>query len=199
MKSENEYIGDDKLKKLFEHYNCLMPLDVIKFRFAGSICSPNHDLRPTDVISSFWENNQTPRLETKKEAELFFKFFMGLWDDIFQKVAKNDIHLPKINQKDDLTLLCDSRYEIIELGFIEGFWGGLENIKVPAYIAEMIEHLSELAKLYKSLSKKIKPNEDNHNIFNAILDCDAIVNKTIAFLIEHYTLPHLNELQRTVN
>ena len=199
MKSENEYIGDDKLKKLLEHYNCLTPLDVVKFRFAGSICSPNADLRPTDVISSFWENNQTPRLETKKEAELFFKFFMGLWDNIFQKVAKNDLALPKTNGKTDLKLLCESRYEIVELGFIEGFWGGLEDVKIPAYIAEVVESLSRLADLYRSLSTKIKPQEDNHNIFNAISDCDAMVNKSIAFLIEHYALPHINELQRTVN
>ena len=199
MKSENEYIGDDKFKKLLEHYNCLMPLEVVKFRFAGSICSPNTDLRPTDVISSFWENNQTPRLETKKEAELFFKFFMGLWDNMFQKVAKNDLLLPKTNDKTDLKILCDSRYEIVELGFIEGFWGGLQDVKIPAYIAEVIENLSQLAALYKSLSQKIKPGDDNQNIFNAVLDCDVMVNKAIAFLIEHYALPHLNELQRTIN
>ena len=76
MKSENKYIGDDKFKKFLEHYNCPTPLDVVKLRFAGAICSPNTDLRPTDVIASLWENNQAPRLETKNEAELFFKFFM---------------------------------------------------------------------------------------------------------------------------
>lgn len=199
MKSENEYIGDDKFKKLLEHYGCLMPLDVIKFRFAGSICSPNAALRPTDVISSFWENNQTPRLETKKEAELFFKFFMGLWDNVFQQVAKNNILLPKTSNKEDLLSLCDSRYEIIELGFIEGFWGGLDDVKIPSYIAEVVENLSALANLYKSLLPKIKPGGDNRQIFNAVLDCDAMVNKTIAFLIEHYALPRINELQRTVN
>ena len=75
MKSENKYIGDDKFIKFLEHYNCPAPLEVVKLRFAGAICSPNSELRPTDVIASFWENNQAPRLETKNEAELFFKFF----------------------------------------------------------------------------------------------------------------------------
>lgn len=199
MKSENEYIGDDKLKNMLNHYNCPTPLAVVKYRFAGAICSPNANLRPTDVISSFWENNQTPRLETKKEAELFFKFFMGLWDHIFEQVTKNSIILPKITSQDDLSHVCESRYEIIELGFIEGFWGGLEDIKIPAYIAEVVDSLSQLATLYKSLSAKIKPQQNNQNIFDAIIDCDKMVNKSISFLVEHYALPHMNELQRTVN
>jgi len=88
MKSQNKYIGDDKFVKMLEHYNCPAPINVVKMRFFGAICSPNMELRPTDVISSFWEEGQTPRLETKDEAELFFKFFMGLWDDCFEKVKK---------------------------------------------------------------------------------------------------------------
>lgn len=199
MKSKNEYIGDEKLIKLLEHYLCPTPLDIVKLRFAGAICSPNADLRPTDVISSFWENNQTPRLETKKEAELFFKFFMGLWDEVFQKVVANQIELPKINNKTDLQRICESRYDLIELGFVEGFWGGRDDIKIPSYIAEVIDSLSRLALLYKSMAAKIKPQTENKNIFDAIIDCDKMVNKSIHFLIEHYALPHLEELKRTVN
>ena len=90
MQSENEYIGDDKFKNFLNHYECPTSLEVVKLKFAGAICSPNLNLRPTDVISSFWEQNKQPRLETKKEAELFFKFFMGLWDNIFDKIRTYD-------------------------------------------------------------------------------------------------------------
>ena len=61
---------------MLAHYACEAPLDIIKMRFAGAICSPNLKLRPTDVISSFWPEGRAPRLETKNEADLFFKFFM---------------------------------------------------------------------------------------------------------------------------
>lgn len=199
MKSENEYIGDDKLKKLLEHYVCPTPLDVIKLRFAGAVCSPNADLRPSDVISSFWENNNTPRLETKKEAELFFKFFMGLWDHIFQEVEKNNIKLPEISKQDNLKQVCEDRFNMIELGFVEGFWGGLEDVKIPAYIAEVVDSISHLADMYRSLGAKINPEKNNQNIFTAIIDCDKMVNKSIHFLIEHYALPHIEELKRTIN
>ena len=95
MESQNKYLGDDKFKKFLEHYSCPTPLEIIKLRFAGSICSPNLELRPTDVISSFWEPGKSPRLETKDEADLFFKFFMGLWDEMFQQVKANKVHLSR--------------------------------------------------------------------------------------------------------
>ena len=143
MKSENTYIGDDKFKKFLEHYNCPTPLEVVKLRFAGAICSPNPELRPTDVIASFWENNQAPRLETKKEAELFFKFFMGLWDKMFELVSANSLVLPRVEPTADLIALCEERY--------------------------------------------------------ALIQCDKMAVKSLNFLIEHYVLPHIDSLRRTVN
>lgn len=199
MKSENKYIGDDKFKKFLEHYSCPTPLEVIKLRFAGAICSPNGNLRPTDVISSLWENNQSPRLETKAEAELFFKFFMGLWDEMFTLVAENRITLPKISSSDKLDKICQARFEQLELGFVEGFFGGQEDLKIPAFIAEVADSLSRLALLYKTLAQKSE-NEKNHkNIFDAVIDCDKMATKSVAFLIENYVLPHIEELKRTVN
>ena len=199
MKSENKYIGDDKFIKFLEHYACPTPLEVVKLRFAGAICSPNGDLRPTDVISSLWENNQSPRLSTKNEADLFFKFFMGLWDEMFSAVAENKITLPKIAPNDDIKEVCRCRFEQLELGFVEGFFGGQEDLKIPAYIAEVADSLSRLALLYQTLAQKSE-NEKNHkNIFDAVIDCDKMAVKSIAFLIENYVLPHIEELKRTVN
>lgn len=199
MKSENKYIGDDKFKKFLNHYNCPTPLEVVKLRFCGAICSPNADLRPADVISSFWENNQTPRLETKDEADLFFKFFMGLWDEMFADIVQNKIALPLIYSNEDTAAICAQRFEQTELGFVEGFWGGLEDLKIPAYIAEVVDSLSRMALLYKDLAAKASASENSKNIFDAVLDCDKMVNKSLSFLVENYALPHIEELKRTVN
>ena len=199
MKSENKYIGDDKFKKFLEHYNCPTPLEVVKLRFAGAVCSPNSELRPTDVIASFWQNNLAPRLETKNEAELFFKFFMGLWDEMFELVSANSIVLPRIEPAHDLITVCEDRYNELELGFVEGFWGGKEDIKVPAYIAEVIDSLTQLAEVYRSLVGKISPEKNNKNVFDAIIQCDKMAAKSINMLIEHYVLPHIDSLRRVVN
>ncbi len=199
MKSENKYIGDDKFKKFLEHYNCPTPLAVVKLRFAGAICSPNSELRPTDVIASLWENNMASRLETKNVAELFFKFFMGLWDEMFELVSANSIVLPRIEPTDDLIEVCEERYNELELGFVEGFWGGKEDVEIPAYIAEVIDSLTQLAEVYKSLVNKVHPEKDNKNVFDAVIKCDKMAAKSINMLIEHYVLPHIDSLRRTVN
>ena len=54
-------------------------------------------------------------------------FFMGLWDEMFERVCTNNLELPRISPQDDLADICQKRREIIEFGFLEGFFGGLEN------------------------------------------------------------------------
>ena len=200
MKSENKYIGDEGFKKLLEHYNCETPLDVIKMRFAGAICSPNLELRPSDVISSFWPQGREPRLQTKEEADLFFKFFMGLWDEIFAKVKENKIELPFIKKEhDNLDVYCQARYHQIEWGYIEGFWGGKQDLKIPNYLAEVIDSLSDLAGVYATLEKKLENRSDLDEVSKSLEHTDKMVEKTIAFIIENSVLPRIENIVRSVN
>ena len=172
-------------------------------KFAGALCSPNLNLRPTDVISSFWEQGKAPRLETKEEADLFFKFFMGLWDDIFEQVKLNKVRiLPIINKNDDeseMINMCQLRYEELELGFVEGFWGGLEDLKIPAYLAEIIDALSQMAEVYATLIKKIEDKVNLSDVYEHFFATDKMAEKAIAFIIENSVLPRIESLQRTVN
>lgn len=197
MQSENEYIGDDKFNNFLNHYECPTSLEVVKLKFAGAICSPNLNLRPTDVISSFWSQNKQPRLETKKEAELFFKFFMGLWDNIFEKIRRNKLSLSKAPKNN--VEWGKIRFEEIEYGFLEGFWGGCDDLKVPNYIAQIVDSLSEMADAYAKLSKKAMEIEEQKNIANALLNTDKTVEKAISFIIENSVLPRISDLERTVN
>ena len=138
MQSQNKYIGDDKMQKMLDHYHCEMPLEAVKMRFAGAVCSPNMELRPTDVISSLWPENREPRLQTKEEAELFFKFFMGLWDEIFEQVRHNEVRLPPYlpeTSREYWRELCRRRSEQLEQGYVEGFWGGRSDLKISAGFA----------------------------------------------------------------
>lgn len=203
MSSQNRYLGDDKFKKFLEHYECPTPLEVIKMKFAGALCSPNLNLRPTDVISSFWEQGKAPRLETKEEADLFFKFFMGLWDAIFEQVKLNKIRiLPIIDKKNnefEMINMCQLRYEELELGFVEGFWGGLEDLKIPAYLAEIIDALSQMAEVYATLIKKIEDKVNLSDVYEHFSATDKMAEKAIAFIIENSVLPRIESLQRTVN
>lgn len=195
---ENKYIGDEKMAKMLEHYDCPTPLEVVKMRFAGAICSPNLELRPTDVISSFWPQNQAPRLQTKDEADLFFKFFMGLWDEMFNLVKANNIKLDKLSAK-DLAYYCERRYAEVEFGYVEGFWGGKQDIKIPAFLAELIDNISELAAVYNTLGKKLANGAETDEILQALQSCDKTVEKSISFVIENSVLPRIESLKRVVN
>lgn len=203
MQSENKYLGDDKFKKFLEHYNCPTSLEVVKMKFAGALCSPNLNLRPTDVISSFWEQGHSPRLETKEEADLFFKFFMGLWDEVFEKIKKNHVLLTpafhKIENREVFESLCRLRSEQIEYGFVEGFWGGQDNLKLPSYIAELIDSLSQMAEVYMTLLKKAEDKQVLSEVEKHFKATDKMVEKTVAFLIENSVLPRIESLQRVVH
>lgn len=201
MQSQNKYIGDDKFIKMLEHYSCSASLDVVKLRFAGAICSPNLNLRPTDVISSLWEANKQPRLQTKEEAELFFKFFMGLWDDIFAKVKNSQISLPlfKIKDKTDLKNLCLNRYEQIEAGFLEGFWGGQQNLQIPAFIAQIVDSLNDLADIYLQLQNRSVTDLEFENLIKTINHTDKMVNASFDFIIKNFVLPRFEQISQSNN
>lgn len=204
MQSENVYIGDDKFQRFLDHYQCTTPLDIVKLRFAGAICSPNVNLRPTDVISSLFLEDKQPRLETKAEAELFFKFFMGLWDEMFVTIRTNTLKLPAFGKDkedaDAVSQFCLKRHDDLEFGFLEGFWGGCKTLNIPQFAAELTTSLSELAEVYNVLAKKVqKSEEDTKNIVKVIRNTDEMVEKTFKFLIEHLVLPNISKLERTVN
>ena len=191
----NKYIGDEAFIKMLEHYSCPTPLNVIKMRFAGAICSPNMNLRPTDVISSFWEEGRTPRLETKKEADLFFKFFMGLWDEIFEDVKKVEVKLP-VSKEKDIQIYCQNRFEEIEQGYVEGFFGGQENLKMAGYLAQIVDSLSEMATLYTKIALK---GEATQATWDAVKHTDKVVERSIAFIIENSVMPRIEDIKRSVN
>lgn len=201
MQSENLYIGDDKFEKFLVHYNCPTKLEVVKLKFAGAICSPNSNLRPTDVISSLFLEDQQPRLSTKNEAELFFKFFMGLWDEMFVQIKTNKLKLSAIKQlsKKNLINLCRLRVLEIEYGFVEGFWGGCDKLNIPNYVGELMASLSDMADIYNMLAQKLEKAENDKDVATVVFNTDKMVEKTISFLIEHFVLPNISKLQRTVN
>ena len=201
MKSENKYIGDDKFIKFLEHYDCKLPIEVVKMRFAGAICSPNMELRPADVINSFWEKGKEPRLQTQKEADLFFKFFMGLWDEMFEMVQYNKISLSKqtLAAKEDVENYCLIRYNEIENGFVEGFWGGKSDLKIPAFIAELTDSLADLSSVYANMPETAEKSKNFDAVKSALKQTDKMVEKTFSFIIENLVLPKIDDLKRTVN
>ena len=95
--------------------------------------------------------------------------------------------------------MCQLRYEELELGFVEGFWGGQNDLKLPAFLAEIIDSLSQMSEVYATLIKKLESNTNISDVRKMFLATDKMAEKAIAFIIENSVLPRIENLQRTVN
>jgi len=126
---------------------------------------------------------------------------MGLWDDIFEQVKLNKIELSpfKIKTDKDIVSTCIERRELVENGWLEGFWGGRENIKCPNYIAQILDSLSDLATLYGQLANRNPQKSEFDNLVKTISHTDKMVNRSIAFIIENYVLPRFEKIQSKTN
>ena len=88
---------------------------------------------------------------------------MGLWDEMFGLININKLKLPKLDANNQ-EKYCVSRFEEIELGFLEGFWGGKDDYKLPAFIAQVLDNLSDLALAYQNILKKVNKGDDKKAI-----------------------------------
>ena len=120
---------------------------------------------------------------------------MGLWDEVFADVKADKIKLPPLKEK-DLGRYCQIRYDEIEQGYVEGFFGGEENLQMPGYLAQIVDSLSEMAALYQKIAAQNKPTAA---AWDVVRHTDKVVERAIAFIIENSVLPRIEELQRTVN
>ena len=69
----------------------------------------------------------------------------------------------------------------------------------PAFVAEMIDSLTELSGVYNTLAKKLDKAENLDEILNTFRYTDKMVEKAISFIIENSVLPRIESLQRVMN
>ncbi len=102
-------------------------------------------------------------------------------------------------EKDNLKAYCQARYHQIEWGYVEGFWGGKQDLKIPAYLAQVIDSLSDLAGVYATLEKKLENRSDLDEVAKSLEHTDKMAEKAIAFIIENSVLPRIDNITRAVN
>ena len=124
-----------------------------------------------------------------------------LWGEVFQKVRENKIKLEpvKLSGREQIREACAARFAEVEGGYVEGFWGGREDFKLPAFIAQMIDSLTELSGVYNTLAKKLDKAENLEEISNTFRYTDKMVEKAVSFIIENSVLPRIDSLQRVVH
>ncbi|MDV7339555.1 hypothetical protein RYZ26_08125 [Terasakiella sp. A23] len=173
-KKLSKYIGDAGVAKFLEQYKSQTPFYVVRMRVCGALASPNKDLLPVMVVASFWEEDKFPRFVTKDEAETFFSTFMGLWRRMEKMAGAGQKVLSargKISTIEDAKELLMTRVEEIDAGFIEGFWGGQDDMKMPSATAALIDGLSDEAESYNALYQDISEWSDySDNMRDALIE-----------------------------
>jgi hypothetical protein len=153
-KKPTKYVGDASVAKCLDKYKSTVPFHVVRMRVFGALGSPNVGLLPVMVIASFWPEDAFPKFTTKDEAETFFATFMGLWRRM-EKMAEAGqstfSSMGKLQTLENVKEVLQKRVEEIEAGFIEGFWGGKDDLNMPSATAALIDGLSGEAEAYQAL------------------------------------------------
>ncbi len=68
-------------------------------------------------------------------------------------------------------------------------------MKIPAYLAELIDSLSDLAALYLKLAERLQQEQNIENLVATVKNTDKMVNRSIAFIIENTVLPRMAQPQ----
>jgi len=162
-KKPAKYIGDAGVARFLEQYKSETPFHVVRMRILGALASPNKELLPVMVIASFWPEEDFPKFVTKEEAETFFSTFMGLWQRMEKMaIARNPLLSArgKLSSLEDAQDLMLRRAEELEAGFIEGFWGGQDDMQMPSATAALIDGLGEEADAYHGLLQDVQDWSD---------------------------------------
>ncbi len=186
-----KYIGDAAVAKMLTHYKSTTPFHVVRMRVLGALASPNKELLPVMVMASFWPEEQFPKFERKDEAESFFSAFMGLWRRT-EKMVVGEAKLlsarGKLATLDEVKALLLKRMEEVDAGFIEGFWGGMADMKMSSASAALIDGLGEEAEAYYALMEDIETWESytatmREAVNEEIQERDRVVEDAIKALL----------------
>ncbi len=186
-----KYLGNSELEKLLNKYGSVVPTHIVKMRIIGAILSPNLQLRPIEVICSFWPDGKEPRMVTSDEADKFFSCFMGLWYKISEKIKTGKVSLCKVKGFKsiyDAEETIKQRIEEIEYGFLEGFWGGKKDMPMPQIVTDIIDGLSEMTSSYYTLLQRLSALDETDDdglkkIAELSKKSDKMAEKAIAALI----------------
>lgn len=162
-KTSGKYIGDAGITRLLREHGSDIPFHVVRMRVLGAIASPYKELLPAMVIASFWPEDKFPRHDTKQEVDAFFSSFMGLWQRMEKVVVAGNTILSapgKLQTQDEAKEALLRRMEELESGFVEGFWGGQDDLAMSSAGAALIDGLSDQAESYYALYQEVASLSD---------------------------------------
>ena len=140
--------ADEKaIKALLAAHACPVPFHEIRTRFLGSIASPGLSVSPFEAIRRLW-GGELPEFESLDAVnELIGILINGLWNSLTRHQRRSDpFRLVR-------TSVPETRAGLVELalirrqeldGFIEGLFGGVDELDLPAKASSALDTLGEV-------------------------------------------------------
>jgi hypothetical protein len=160
-------MADEKtIKTLLAAHACPVPFHEIRTRFLGSIASPGLSVSPFEVVKNLW-GGQLPEFESLDAVnELIGVLINGLWNDLTRHQKRSEpfrlVRTSVPESRAGLAELALIRRQELD-GFIEGLFGGADELDLPAKASAALDTLGEvramIAGVHQVASDPSKPAE----------------------------------------
>ncbi len=188
----DKYPGHAAFKRFLKKYGCPAPIHVVRMRMLGAIASPHPSLMPVQVIQSFWPDDEQPQLETAEEAQAFFAAFTSLWNWCVKHqtgAARKLTPVKNVRTLADIRRYLITRIEEVDGGFVEGFWGGQEDLDMTSTASGIVDVISDGAVTYAEILRTLEPAktlsaENIRVIADQAADTDEVVEMAMGELMK---------------
>lgn len=139
--------GEAAVRALLERHGCPLPFHAVRTRFLGGIATPVWSVSPMRAVEGLW-GGELPVFDDVDEANTLIQALVpGLWNDLTRHQKRSQpFRLVLVTLEP--TAASIGRFAGVRLdeldGFIEGLFGGQEEIDLPERAHAAVGHLGEM-------------------------------------------------------
>jgi hypothetical protein len=169
-------------------YACPVPYHEVRTRFLGSIASPELSASPLQIVKDLWGGTLPAFQSIEDLNRLIDTLINGLWNTLTVHQKRNEpFRMVKVRLEPsvaNLAKLALIRRQEID-GFVEGLFGGSEEIDLPERANASLGILAELrgmvAGAHDLTTREVKPADPAqiHETFRHVCELTRIMEREI--------------------
>jgi hypothetical protein len=188
------YVGDDAFKVFLEEHGCPTGFEEIRMRLLGAMVSPGREADIYPLVEDFFEYDM-PAFSNGSELEAFLHTFLGLWNEVDESSRHHPITLSAmgtISSNSEVEDLLARRVDEVMFGFLEGVWGGEDELPLTETTAATLTGIEETARSYDELFVEVVRKDDAAitrsiaDLLRGIIEVDKAVEAAITTAVEAF-------------
>ena len=181
-------VDRQQVQALLRKYACPVPYHEVRTRFLGSIASPELSASPLQIVKDLW-GGTLPEFELIEDLNrLIDTLINGLWNTLTVHQKRNEpfrlVKVPLEPSVANLANLALIRRQEID-GFVEGLFGGSEEIDLPeranASLGMLAEMRGMVAGAHDLTTREVEPADPAqiHETFRHVRELTRIMEREI--------------------